>query len=271
MKNHRNSGRGPRSSGTRQNTPNHGSSITAPKGGRLVIGFHALRELLKVNPRSIQKLILQNGFESNNELRELEEEYRRNNKTIEIRPEVHLSKLGNHQGAVAVVGETPELDLANLPEGPCVLLAIDGVEDPHNLGAMLRTSWLMNVSGVILAADRSVHLTPSVHKVASGGVEHVPTLAVSQFGPTFADLKEKGFWIFGLCAEGPKTIFDLQLPERVVWVLGAEDKGLRVNTERACDELVSIPQASSEASFNVSVTAGMALLESRRQSLKPQV
>lgn len=232
------------------------------------MGFHALRELVKTNPRSVQKLILKNQFESNGELADLEQEFRQKKVTIEIRPEVHLSKLGNHQGAVAVVSETPALDLSQLPEGPCVLLAIDGVEDPHNLGAILRTSWLMNVSGVILAADRSVHLTPAVHKVASGGVEHVPTLAVSQFGPTFAELKEKGFWIFGLSAEGSKTIFDLKLPDRVVWVLGAEDKGLRVNTERSCDELVSIPQVSADASFNVSVTAGMALMEFRRQSLK---
>lgn len=235
------------------------------------MGFHALRELLQVNAKSVQKLIVKNGFESNSELRELEEEFRRKKIGVEIRPEVHLDKLGNHQGAVALVSSSPELDIQGLPEGPCLLLAIDGVEDPHNLGAMLRTSWLMQVSGVILAADRSAPLTPAVHKVASGGVEHVPTLTVSQFGPTFETLKKQGFWIFGLAAGGTKTIFDLQLPERVVWVLGAEDKGLRINTERACDELVSIPQASDKASFNVSVTAGMALLESRRQSLKPQL
>lgn len=254
--------------GSQRPVQSQGSQIQAPKNGRLVMGFHALRELLAQNSKTIQKLVLQNNFESNQDLRELEQEYRQKRIAIETRPEVHLSKLGNHQGAIAVVSETPELDLNDLPEGPCVLLAVDGVEDPHNLGAILRTSWLMNASGIILAADRSVHLTPSVHKVACGGVEHVPTLAVSQFGPTFSELKEKGFWIFGLSAEGSKTIFDLDLPERVVWVLGAEDKGLRVNTERACDELVSIPQASEGASFNVSVTAGMALLEFRRQSLK---
>ena len=235
------------------------------------MGFHALRELLQVNSKSVQKLILKNGFETNEELRELEQDFKNKKIQIEIRPEVHLTKLGNHQGAVAIVGDSPELEISELPEGPCVLLAIDGVEDPHNLGAMLRTSWLMNVSGVILAADRSAPLTPAVHKVASGGVEHVPTLTVSQFGPTFEALKKQGFWIFGLAAGGSKTLFDLDLPERVVWVLGAEDKGLRINTERACDELVSIPQSSEKASFNVSVTAGMALLESRRQSLKSQV
>lgn len=237
----------------------------------MVMGTHALKELVNPNakfPARVEKLFLREDFQSSQDLRDLEELFRRHQIKIDLKPAGFLDKAGNHQGAIAVVSSTPELDLENLPEGPCTLIAIDGVEDPHNLGAILRSSWLMSVSGIILAADRSVHLTASVHKVACGGVENVPTLAVSQFGQTFEQLKKLGFWIFGLKADGTKSLFELQLPERVVWVLGAEDKGLRINTERACDELVSIPQASSEASLNVSVTAGMVLLETRRQRQK---
>jgi 23S rRNA (guanosine2251-2'-O)-methyltransferase len=113
--------------------------------------------------------------------------------------------------------------------------------------------------------DRSVGLSPTVHKVACGGVEHVPFEQYSQFHPKLEELKKQGYWVFGLSHKAEKNLFEIKIPEKVIWVLGAEDKGLRTTTERVCDELVCLPQADAAASYNVSVAAGMTLIETLRQ------
>ena len=146
-----------------------------------------------------------------------------------------------------------------------LVIALDGVEDTHNLGAILRTSWLMGVNGMIIPEDRAVGLTAAVHKVACGGVEHVPILRTNQFTQPFEQLKKDGFWVFGLSHKAERSIYDAKIPEKVIWVLGAEDKGLRSPTEKICDELFSIPQSSPAASYNVSVSAALALAETKRQ------
>lgn len=231
-----------------------------------MIGDHAIREVLKVRPKNIEKAYLIDQWEHSQDLRKLQEELRDHHVKIETKSSAILDRIGSHQGAILVVRGAPEFDLERLAQmDECVLLALDGVEDPHNLGAILRSAWLMGVKGVLLSEDRSVGLTPVVHKVASGGVEHVPCEQTHQFGPIFAKLRESGFWIFGLSHKADKTIFDLKLPPKVVWVLGSEGKGLRTTTERDCDELVSLPQTQADASFNVSVAAGMALCETHRQ------
>ena len=237
-----------------------------PSGSRFVIGDHAIAEVLRVRPQEIDKAFLVDNWEDSQELRTLEKELRSRKVKIENKNSVSLDRIGSHQGAVLTVRGAPTLDLDKICEKKkCLLLALDGVEDPHNLGAILRSAWLLGVSGLLLSQERSVGLTPIVHKVASGGVEHVPCERVTQFAPSFAQLKEAGFWIFGLSHRADKTIFDLKLPEKVVWVLGSEGKGLRSTTEKVCDELVKLPQTQADASFNVSVAAGMALSESFRQ------
>ena len=240
--------------------------IPEPKGGRLVMGQHAINEVLKVRPKSIAGLVLRDRWEHSEELRELESDCRKLGIKVETRNEAALDRVGTHQGAMLQVNGVPEFDIESLQDkATASLLVLDGVEDPHNLGAVLRTAWLMGVSACIIPEDRAVGLTPVVHKVASGGVEHVPVVRVQNFANFFSDLKEQGFWIFGLSHESKGTIFDLKVPEKVVWVLGAEDKGMRVTTERLCDELVRIPQISADASYNVSVSAAIALTESFRQ------
>ncbi len=160
----------------------------------------------------------------------------------------------------------PEFEMSSLYElDESKILILDGVEDPQNLGAIMRTAWLMGVQVLVLPEFRSVSVTPVVHKVASGGVEHVPVLVVGSFEPLLRELKEMGYWVFGLSHKSTQNLLQMKLPPKTVWILGSEDKGLRVTTERLCDELVSIPQLSAEASYNVSVAAGMALFETERQ------
>ena len=215
----------------------------------------------------MQVVLLQANWRSSAELRTLAEQLEAKKIKIEEKSEQQLQEISrSHQGAVAFSDQNLDFDYQNYVWGSNgLVLALDGVEDTHNLGAILRTSWLMGVNGVIIPEDRAVGLTATVHKVASGGVEHVPLHRTNQFATPFEVLKKTGFWVFGLSHKAEKSIYDLNIPEKVIWVLGAEDKGLRSTTEKVCDELVSIPQLSPNASYNVSVSAALALGETKRQ------
>ena len=238
-----------------------------PKSWRQVAGTHAIIELLKTHPKSVEVVLLQSNWKSSTELRELADLLETLKIKIEVVSEQQIHDLcRSHQGAVAFSSLNLDFNYAEMGwENKAAVLALDGVEDAQNLGAILRTSWLMGVKGIIIPQDRAVGLTASVHKVACGGAEHVPLYRTNQFSAPFEDLKKAGFWVFGLSHKAKKTIYDLNIPDKVVWVLGAEDKGMRSPTEKICDELVSIPQLSQSASYNVSVSAALALGETTRQ------
>jgi len=244
-----------------------GKAQAFPKHWRQVAGNHAIMELIAVRAKSIKHLLIQKNWETSADLRILMELVKNARLTVEEKSDAEIQKIcPSHQGAVAFSDHTLEFNYTNAGwRKHSLVLALDGVEDPHNLGAIMRTSWLMGVDGIITPADRAVGLTATVHKVACGGVEHVPMAQTNNFTDPFKKLKEDGFWVFGMSHKATKTIYDLKIPERVVWVMGAEDKGIRVPTERACDELVSIPQIDANASYNVSVATALALAETKRQ------
>lgn len=257
------------SGGGRSGGPSSGSQSASGvnKSWRQVAGTHAIRELIKVRPQTIKSLVVQKNWASSSDLRDLVDEVRGLKINLNEVSESDLQKMcPSHQGAVAFSDYHPHFDVLEAGwEQNSMIVALDGVEDPHNLGAVLRTSWLMGVHGVIVPEDRAVGLTATVHKVACGGVEHVPLAKTNNFADPFKTLKEAGFWVFGMSHKAKKTIHDLKVPEKVIWVMGAEDKGLRIPTERACDELISIPQISADASYNVSVATAIVLSETRRQ------
>jgi 23S rRNA (guanosine2251-2'-O)-methyltransferase len=261
---------------TRANQGHSGSSKsqaekhTYPKSWRQVAGTHAIMELLRVHPSSVQTVLVQSNWRSSGDLRELMDLVQSKKIKIEEKSDQQLQEISrSHQGAVAFSNLNLEFDFSPLAEKQkSLVLALDGVEDTQNLGAILRTSWLMGVDGLIIPEDRAVGLTATVHKVACGGAEHVPLHRANQFADPFGELKEMGYWVFGLSHKAKKSIYELEIPEKVIWVLGAEDKGLRSPTEKACDELVSIPQSSPQASYNVSVSAALALAETKRQWMK---
>jgi 23S rRNA (guanosine2251-2'-O)-methyltransferase len=238
--------------------------VEIPKTWRVIVGHHAIKEAFAVKPKSIRELWLKQGWESSQELREFEKLARDLGIKIQNKPLPFLDRLcATHQGAALLKDGHPQFED---PTGDfSTILMLDGIEDPHNLGAILRTSWLMKVDGLLIPEERAVGLTPTVHKVACGGVEHVPVANYVNFSVPVERLKEKGFWVFGLSHKAKKSIFDLKIPEKIVWAIGAEDKGLRVTTERLCDELVSIPQATDAASYNASVATAIALTETFRQ------
>lgn len=271
------SSRPPQRNDSRQNAQSHSRTEKKPekqlypKAWRQVAGTHAITELLNIHPQSVQVVLLQKNWRSSADLRLLAEILESKKVKVEERSEEQLQDIcRSHQGAVAFSNKNLDFDYLNMnTDKSGLVLALDGVEDTQNLGAILRTSWLMGVNGVIIPEDRAVGLTATVHKVACGGVEHVPIHRTNQFSGPFDHLKQAGFWVFGLSHKAKISIYDLKIPEKVIWVLGAEDKGLRSPTEKSCDELVSIPQLSSSASYNVSVSAALALAETKRQwSLK---
>lgn len=236
---------------------------------RTSLGIHAVKEAFKVRPMEIVKLIIKKNWESSKDLQDIMRIAQKHSIITEERTIEAIDRIGAHnQGVVCEIKDlSKDHDIALLGKGEfSVVLILDGVEDPHNLGAILRTAWLMGVEAIILPLDRAVGLTPTVHKVSCGGVEHVPVIRVPNLGKAIEQLKEKDFWIYGLAAGGSKAIGQLKISSKVAWVLGAEDKGLRSTTERACDDLVSIPQLDNAASYNVSVAAGITLYESRRQT-----
>jgi 23S rRNA (guanosine2251-2'-O)-methyltransferase len=174
-----------------------------------------------------------------------------------------------HQGAVArVSGESRHVtldDVLNTLEEPALLLVLDGIQDPHNLGACLRVADAVGAHAVIAPKDRAVGLTQTAIKVASGAAESVPYITVTNLARTLRELKEREICLIGTDAEARQDLYTAQWPLATAWVLGAEGDGLRRLTRETCDQLVNIPMLGSVQSLNVSVATGVCLYEARRR------
>ncbi len=191
---------------------------------------------------------------------------------IEILERQALDRLAgssHHQGIVLEVRLPKVLTECELEEvlasGASLFLTLDQVQDPHNLGACLRTCDAVGVSGVIVPKDQTCGLTPVVCKVACGAAEWVPVYRVTNLVRTLNRLKEAGFWIVGAASDGEKIVFEADLTGPLALVLGGEGKGLRRLTREACDFLVRIPLRGKVESLNLSVAAGVVLYEAFRQ------
>ncbi len=182
-----------------------------------------------------------------------------------------LAGLTSHQGVVAELAPAPPRGEAELEAcldalaKPPLLLILDGVQDPHNLGACLRTADAAGVDAVIVPKDRSAGLTAVVRKVASGAAEVVPLFQVTNLARCLRALRDRGIWLYGAAGEAEQSLYRTDLTGPLGLVLGSEGKGLRRLTREHCDALVRIPLFGSVASLNVSVAAGVLLFEARRQ------
>src|SRR5947207_7847288 len=158
-------------------------------------------------------------------------------------------------------------DLLEGIEKPLVLV-LDGVTDPHNLGACLRVANAAGAHAVIAPKDRAAGITPTVSKVASGAAEATPYLMVTNLARALEEIKEKNIWVVGADERAEKTLYEADLPDSIAWVLGAEGAGMRRLTRETCDLLVRVPMKGAVESLNVSVSAGICLFESiRRRNL----
>ena len=175
----------------------------------------------------------------------------------------------NHQGLVAfaqaMARSTDVFEIIDQHGADTLLLVLDGVTDPHNLGACLRSADAAGVHAVIVPKDKSVGITPVVSKVACGAAETVPLITVTNLARTLKELQDAGVWCIGTAGEADQTLYDLTLKGPTAWVLGAEGDGMRQLTRKTCDELVSIPMQGAVESLNVSVASGVCLYEARRQ------
>ncbi len=173
-----------------------------------------------------------------------------------------------HQGVIAYVPEKAfdtEDMLYRAAEPEHLLLVLDGVQDPHNLGACLRTAEAAGVTAVILPKDRSASLTAVARKSAAGAAERVPIVTVTNLSRTLTQLKELGYWVTGLAGEGTESIFDIDFTGPTVLVMGGEGEGMRRLTRDGCDRLARIPMQGKVESLNVSVATAVCLYEAMRQ------
>ncbi|HSD59305.1 MAG TPA: 23S rRNA (guanosine(2251)-2'-O)-methyltransferase RlmB [Burkholderiales bacterium] len=180
-----------------------------------------------------------------------------------------IARGGRHQGVAARVEAASRAadldDLLDALQEPALLLVLDGVQDPHNLGACLRTADAFGVHAVIAPKDRACGINATVEKVACGAADTVPFFPVTNLARSLREIKERGIWTVGAAGEAERDLYAARLTGPLAWVLGAEGEGLRRLTRETCDELVTIPMHGTVESVNVSVAAGICLFESRRQ------
>ncbi|NLD14672.1 MAG: 23S rRNA (guanosine(2251)-2'-O)-methyltransferase RlmB [Gammaproteobacteria bacterium] len=237
-----------------------------------VYGIHAVSALLTHHPKRVKQLWLARGRQdaSVEALREQAQAARIEVRDIE-RSELDEKVEGVHQGVLAMVspsqiwGEAMLDELLDRTGEPPLLLVLDGVTDPHNLGACLRTADAAGVHAVIIPKDKSATLNATVRKVACGAAEVVPLVAVTNLSRTLQKLQQKGIWIAGTAGEAEASIYQQDLSGPLALVMGAEGKGMRRLTREHCDYLVKLPMLGSVSSLNVSVATGVCLFEIRRQ------
>jgi 23S rRNA (guanosine2251-2'-O)-methyltransferase len=238
-----------------------------------LFGIHAVQAALEFSPQKIQRAWI-DGQRQDARLKQVIDEL----SALGIVPEkIDRKKMDrmadgkNHQGIVAAV-ELPAMrsedqlknDVEALSATPFYLV-LDQVQDPHNLGACLRTADAVGVQGIIVTKDNAASITPTVCKVASGAAETVPVYQVTNLARTLRWLKEQNIWIMGAAGEAEQTVFEMQLDMPLAIVMGAEGSGMRHLTRQHCDFLVKIPMAGQVESLNVSVAAGVLMYEAFRQ------
>ncbi|CAG1001265.1 23S rRNA (guanosine-2'-O-)-methyltransferase RlmB [Gammaproteobacteria bacterium] len=240
---------------------------------RIVFGFHAVSSRLRQNPASVQEICIDKTRKDARMQDLLAVAAQKGVRVMQMEKERldGLAANGRHQGVLARVEDTPlpyqdihDILESDLPE-PAFLLVLDGVEDPHNLGACLRVADAMGVHAVIAPKDRAAGLNATVRKVACGAAETVPFITVTNLARTLRELKDAGVWVVGTAAEAEADLFSVKFNGPIAMVLGAEGTGLRRLTAETCDQLVSIPMFGTVESLNVSVASGICLYEARRQ------
>jgi len=240
---------------------------------RVVFGFHAVLARLRADPASVLEIFLD---ESRHDARagDLAAAAERAGVRLMRVPGKRLDGFyggGRHQGVVARIEMKRAIDtledLLDALEEPPLLLVLDGVTDPHNLGACLRVANAAGAHAVIAPKDRAAGISPTVSKVASGAAEATPYLMVTNLARTLDELKERNIWVIGTAQDAPQELYGAGLPEALAWVLGAEGEGMRRLTRERCDSLVRIPMRGAVESLNVAVAAGIVLYESVRGRL----
>jgi 23S rRNA (guanosine2251-2'-O)-methyltransferase len=238
-----------------------------------IIGFHALMSRLKRHPQSIREIYLDESRRDPRMKTLLALAKEHSVRIIPVGGERldGMTSSGRHQGVVARVDPVSlHRDLGELLDDldvPPLLLVLDGIQDPHNLGACLRVADAAGAHAVVAPKDRAVGLNATVAKVASGAAETVPYITVTNLARTLRELKERGVWLVGTDDSAEKSLFETSFTGPVAFIMGAEGSGMRRLTRELCDVLVHIPMAGTVESLNVSVACGVGMFEAVRQRL----
>jgi 23S rRNA (guanosine2251-2'-O)-methyltransferase len=238
---------------------------------KLIHGFHAVTAKLRHDPEGVREIYLAAGRQDARarDLAQLAEARGVRVATLDAARLDGMAGGGRHQGVVAKVSAQQKfLTLDDVLDGlaePPLLLVLDGVTDPHNLGACLRVADAAGAHAVIAPKDRACGLNATAVKVASGAADTVPYIVVTNLARSLREIKERGIWTIGAAGEATKDLYAIEQKGPLAWVLGAEGEGLRRLTRETCDELAKIPMYGSVESLNVSVASGICLFEARRQ------
>ena len=226
----------------------------------VLIGIHPVVEALRAK-RPLERILIARGA-GGHRLQEVIDLARTTSTPVRFEDRGALDRLAgvkSHQGVVALGAEKKYAELDDVASAAELLVVLDGVEDPHNLGAIIRTAHAAGANAVIVAERRAAGLTETVAKAAAGALEHLPVVQVVNINHTLRSLKDEGYFIYGLDERGEMTYDAVDWPEKTVIVMGAEGKGLHDLVKKNCDALVRIPMAGKIASLNVSVATGIVL------------
>jgi 23S rRNA (guanosine2251-2'-O)-methyltransferase len=243
------------------------------KQNQWIVGINAVASAIEHDADNVREVLLEAGGK-NARIGDIEDNARR--RGIDVRRVAQQALDGvagglRHQGAVARYAAAKTFDEDALPGlvdaagGRALLLVLDGVQDPHNLGACLRSAAAASVTAVIIPKDKAVQVNATVRKTSAGAADNIPVVRVTNLARCLRDLQQLGVWIYGLAGEAEASLYSIDLRGNVALVLGGEAEGMRRLTREHCDSLVRIPMPGATESLNVSVATGVTLFEAVRQ------
>ena len=232
----------------------------------IIYGINPVVEALRAG-RPMDRILISKGT-GGGRLQEIIDSARKRGVSVRFEPRQALDRVAgtaSHQGAVALSAAREYVDIDAIAADAQLLVLLDGVEDPHNLGAIIRTAHAAGADGVVIPERRAAGLTETVAKAAAGALEHLAVGRITNINRTLDDLKKRGYWVYGLDAGGDQDYDQVEYMQPSAIVLGGEGKGLHEQVRRRCDFLVRIPMAGKISSLNVSVAAGIVLFEWKRR------
>lgn len=241
---------------------------------RAVYGLNPVRELLRAGAEGLSELWLAEGGERQRAFAELARLGRQAGAKVRLAPRGRLDRLAGtprHQGVVAVVADYRYRELRDLLEAarargePPLLVALDGIEDPQNLGAIVRSAHALGAHGVVIPRDRAAGVTPAAAKASAGAVEHCPVARVVNLARTVESLREDGLWAVAATADAERSLEEVDLSGPLLLVVGGEGEGIRPLVRRSCDQAARIPMGGRVGSLNASAAAAVCLYEALRQ------
>lgn len=239
---------------------------------RIVCGVNPVREAIRARPDDVEKIFYIENISG--EAKRILQHARQNSIKSTRDSKARLDELaGNikHQGILAVLSDFPYSTIPDIikgwkvSEGKAFILVLDGIQDPHNLGAIIRSAEAAGIHGIIIPKDRAVSVTSTVEKVSTGAAEHVKIARVTNISRTLDDLKKEGIWVTGVEGDGNLSIYEADLVMDTALVIGSEGKGIRPLVRKKCDFVATIPMKGKINSLNASVSTGVVMYELLRQ------